>query len=199
MPAASLIVEPVTLDGPFVRLEPLEVRHAEILAKHADMQTFQHFTNMRPDSVDAAGMARFIERLRTLPAVVPFAIVHNGTNEAVGCTTYMDIRPEHRGLEIGMTWIGHDFRGTQVNPQAKFLMLRHAFETLGCERVQLKCDARNLQSQAAISKLGAKFEGRLRKHFVLPDGYVRDTMMYSIIREEWPDVAAGLLQRLGSP
>ncbi|AIE87493.1 GNAT family N-acetyltransferase [Fimbriimonas ginsengisoli] len=193
---APIVVEPVVLDGRRLRLEPLTPAHAPSLAPHADLALFQYFVRDRPFNADEAGLVAFIKHLAAMPNTVPFAMVVKETGEAVGCSTYMDIRHIHRGLEIGMTWIGRAHQGTFVNPEAKLLMLEHAFESIGCERVQLKCDARNLQSQAAILKLGAVFEGRLRKHFVLPDGFVRDTMMYSIVKSEWPGVKAGLLARL---
>jgi len=189
-------VEPVTLEGDWVRLEPLEERHAASMAAHGDMELYRHFAAVRPPEINEQGMLSFIQALKAQVDIVPFATVLRSTGETIGSTTFMDIRPAHRGLEIGTTWIAKAHQGTKVNPEAKWLMLRHAFEKLDAERVQLKCDARNLQSQAAITKLGAKFEGRLRKHFVLPDGFVRDTMMYSIIREEWPEVNEQLLARL---
>jgi RimJ/RimL family protein N-acetyltransferase len=109
----------------------------------------------------------------------------------------MDIRPEHRGLEIGWTWIGKAYQGTQVNPENKYLLLRHAFETLGAIRVQLKTDARNIQSQRAMAKLGAKLEGTLRNQIILPDGYYRHSVMFSVIADEWPEVKAAIERRLG--
>lgn len=189
-------VDRVTLQGEWVRLEPLEERHAASMAANGDMDLYEHFVALRPPEVSENGMISFIRALKAQADIVPFAIVLLATGEAIGNTTFMDIRPAHRGLEIGTTWIAKAHQGTKVNPEAKWLMLRHAFENLHAERVQLKCDARNAQSQAAISKLGAKFEGRLRKHFVLPDGFVRDTMMYSIIREEWPEINERLKARL---
>lgn len=145
-----------------------------------------------PEAVDA-----YVEALSRLSDVLAFAMVLQEEGSAVGVSTYMDIRPEHLGLEIGRTWIGRDHQGTRVNPGAKLLMLRHAFETLGCQRVQLKTDLRNTQSQRAIEKLGAVKEGVLRKQMVMPDGFVRDTVMYSITADEWPAVEARLLERLG--
>lgn len=189
-------VAPVTLQGESVRLEPLALHHAEDWARHVDLDLFRHFTAIRPPSPDVEGMREFIRLLLAQPDVVPFATLSLATGEAVGGTTFMDIRPSHRGLEIGMTWISREYQGTKINPEAKLLQLTHVFETLDAVRAQLKCDARNLQSQAAITKLGAKFEGRLRRHIVLPDGFVRDTMMYSIVAEEWPEVKAGLQRRL---
>jgi RimJ/RimL family protein N-acetyltransferase len=127
-----------------------------------------------------------------------FAIIDQGRGEAVGGTTYMDVAMADRRLEIGNTWLGRAAWRTAINTEAKLLLLRHAFETLGCHRVQMKTDARNLRSQAAIERLGAKREGVLRQHLVLPDGFVRDTVMYSVIAAEWPGVKArlqGLLNR----
>ena len=102
-------------------------------------------------------------------------------------TCYLDIRAKERGLEIGFTWLAKALQGTQVNPECKYLLLRHAFEEQHALRVQLKTDGRNKQSQRAIEKLGAVREGVLRKHMIMPDGYVRDTVMYSITeRQNWP-------------
>jgi RimJ/RimL family protein N-acetyltransferase len=128
---------------------------------------------------------------------LPFAIVLRETGQPVGSTSYFDIRPAHRGLEIGYTWYAQAYQGTHINPENKYLLLRHAFETLGAVRVQLKTDKRNLRSQHAIAKLGAKLEGTLRKHTILENGYIRDTVMFSITDDEWPEVKAGLEARLG--
>jgi RimJ/RimL family protein N-acetyltransferase len=107
----------------------------------------------------------------------------------------MDIDPPNACVEIGATWYTPTARGTSINPACKLLLLRHAFETLGCVRVTLKCDGRNLHSQRAITKLGATREGTLRKHRIQQNGFVRDTVMFSVIRDEWPTVRAGLEAR----
>jgi RimJ/RimL family protein N-acetyltransferase len=119
------------------------------------------------------------------------------TGQAVGVTSYLDIRAKDRGLEIGFTWLARQHQGSRVNPECKFLLLRHAFDGLAAVRVQLKTDSRNLQSQRAIEKLGAVREGVLRKQMVMPDGYVRDTVMYSVTHDEWPRVRELLAERLG--
>jgi RimJ/RimL family protein N-acetyltransferase len=119
------------------------------------------------------------------------------TGEPVGATAYLEIRPAHRGLEIGRTWIARPWQGTRVNPESKHLLLRHAFETLGALRVQLKTDLLNLRSQRAIEKLGARREGVLRQYQTRGDGTQRDTVMYSLVAAEWPAVKAGLEARLG--
>jgi len=180
-----------------VRLEPLSLRHLAGLQACVDLETFKYFAATAPISLEAGDVAAYLDQMLALPNVVPFAVVSKESGEVIGSTTYMDIRPIHMGLEIGMTWYVEGVRGTKVNPECKFMLLEHAFEKLGCHRVQLKTDGRNLQSQAAISKLGAKLEGTLRKHMVMRDGFVRDTVMYSILAEEWPVVRAGLLSRLG--
>jgi len=189
-------VEPVRLDGRIVRVEPLSVDHAPELWEVADPGLFPYmWTWADVSSVDA--FRSNIEALLAISDWCSFAIVSQETGKAIGTTSYLEIRPAHRGLEIGSTWIGRAYHGTLVNPENKYLLLRHAFETLGAIRVQLKTDGRNLQSQAAIAKLGAKLEGTLRKHVVMPDGYLRDTVMYSITDDEWPGVKAGLEARLG--
>ena len=129
--------------------------------------------------------------------MVPFAQVLIESGRAIGGTTYMDIQHANRGVEIGSTWIGRAHHGTRVNPEAKYLLLRHAFEEQGAIRVQLKTDSRNLQSQRAIEKLGAVKEGILRNHMIMPDGHYRHTVMYSLTDDEWPAAKARLEARLG--
>jgi ribosomal-protein-alanine N-acetyltransferase len=158
-------------------------------------EIFTYFSD-GPQTWTLEAFQAYIQALASRPAWCAFAIVLQETGEAIGETSYMDIRPAHRGLEIGHTWIARPHQGTRVNPENKYLLLRHAFEELEAVRVQLKCDARNLQSQRAIEKLGAQREGVLRKHIILPDGYVRDTVMYSIVEGEWPRVKASLEARL---
>ena len=109
----------------------------------------------------------------------------------------MNIAPEHRGLEIGGTWYGLEFQRTVVNTECKYLLLNYAFETLGCIRVQFKTDMRNERSQRAIERIGAKREGVLRNHMVMPDGKYRDSVFYSILDSEWPDVKKRLEEKLG--
>lgn len=189
-------IEPVSLEGRTIRLEPLERTHADGLLKAADPDIFRLLTGA-PKTWDVPGFEGYIDALLAQPAFLPFAIVARESEQAIGTTSYMDIRTAHRGLEIGSTWIGRAYQGTQINPECKYLLLRHAFEVLDFVRVQLKTDGRNQHSQRAIAKLGAKYEGSLRRHMILPDGYIRDTVMFSIISDEWPQVKAGLAARLG--
>ena len=188
-------VQPVTLSGRLVRLEPIDVRHAADLAQAASPELFTY--HFPPPSLSAEGFRAQIEHLRKLPNWLPFAIVLAATGRAVGVTCYLDIRAKDRGLEIGFTWLAKDHHGSLINPECKYLLLRHAFDGLGALRAQLKTDSRNVQSQRAIEKLGAVREGTLRKQMVMPDGYVRDTVMYSITNDEWPRVRELLIARLG--
>ena len=189
-------VRPLVLEGETIRLEPSTPDHAADLAQAVTEDTFMYYVSLLPNSLDEAGFVDFIQRLWAMGTTVPFTVIDKATGKAVGMTTYMDVRSEHKGLEIGMTWYAPEYRGTKVNPEAKLLLLTHAFETMGAVRVQLKCDARNLHSQAAIKKLGAVYEGTLRKQGIQLNGFIRDTAMFSIIAEEWPAVKQKLEFRL---
>lgn len=188
-------IQPVLLTGRTIRLEPLERRHAADMALAADADTFRYH-GLQPE-ISQAGFESYIDTLLSRAAMVPFAQVLIESGQAIGGTTYMDIQTANRGVEIGTTWIGRAYHGTMVNPEAKYLLLRHAFEEQGAIRVQLKTDSRNLQSQRAIEKLGAVKEGLLRNHMIMPDGHFRHTVMYSITDTEWPAVKSRLEARLG--
>ena len=188
-------IKPIVLEGPAARLEPLAARHAQSLAEVATPDLFTY--HFPPPEFTAAGFRALIGYISAMPGFCPFAIVEPKTGKAVGMTSYLDIRPQDRGLEIGFTWVAMPYQRTLINPQCKYLLLKHAFEDQNAVRVQLKTDLRNVQSQGAIEKLGAVREGVLRKHMVRPDGYIRDTVMYSIIADEWPAVRAKLEKRLG--
>jgi RimJ/RimL family protein N-acetyltransferase len=127
---------------------------------------------------------------------LPFAVIYLKSGRAVGATRYLNISSQHRHLEIGGTWYGVEYQGTAVNREAKYLLLQHAFEILGCVRVQLKTDARNQRSQRAIERLGATREGILRHDTITPEGYLRDSVYYSILDREWPEVKKNLEGRL---
>jgi RimJ/RimL family protein N-acetyltransferase len=203
----SAWVAPVTLHDPqytpTIRLEPLAPQHAPELYAAADPELFR-FTMQAPDEWSPAGFEAEARWTAALPGTLAFAILLAATGRAIGRTTFMDIKPEHRGLEIGRTWIGRAWQGTRVNPEAKFLMLRHAFEALvpTAIRVQLTTNGNNLHSQAAIAKLGAVREGLLRQARIMPPGLdrsapePRDWVVYSILDSEWPGVKARLEQRL---
>jgi RimJ/RimL family protein N-acetyltransferase len=129
---------------------------------------------------------------------LPFATIVSDGNRVVGSTRYMNIDAANHRVEIGTTWIAKSWQRTFVNTHAKFLMLRHAFEVLDCLAVEIRTHARNDQSRAAIERLGARLDGILRQHMIMPDGHIRDTAVYSILRDEWPGVKADLERRLAS-
>ncbi|MEP7039945.1 MAG: GNAT family protein [Chloroflexota bacterium] len=187
--------ERIVLAGRFVRLVPLEERHRDDLLAAAaqDPNTFQY---MSTDLSVGAGawQAYLADALR--PDYVAWATVDAATGRAVGASRFGDIAPEHGRVEIGWTWIAPSHQRTAVNTEAKLLQLGYAFDKLGATRVALKTDGRNLRSQAAIERLGAQREGTLRRHMRMPDGFVRDTVYFSILTEEWPAVKARLEERL---
>ena len=196
--AAEMRVESVVLEGAAVRLEPLTEAHTEGLYSAAqDPDTWLYMAS--DPSVSVAKMCAWVTAAvaaRDAGEAQPFAIVERASGRVVGSTRYFDISAHDRHLEIGHTWLAAAVRRSRVNTECKYLLLRHAFETLGAIRVQLKTDRRNERSQQAIERLGAVREGILRKHMILENGYVRDTVMYSITDDEWPAVKATLEARL---
>lgn len=196
--ADQMNIEPITLTGRIVRLEPLSEAHIPDLALVGLEEKIWHF--MRYGNVETVEQLRtWVREILALQAQgtdLPFAVNYLATGHAIGSTRYLSIEYNDRSLEIGGTWYGLDYQGTLVNTECKYLLLRHAFETLGCVRVWLKTDPRNLRSQHAIEKLGAVKEGVLRNHMILLNGYIRDSVIYSIIPEEWPAVKAKLEARL---
>lgn len=190
-------VRPLTLEHPAARLEPLRPDHARGLAAAAgSLETYRYFSR-GPTELTEPAMREFIDYLLGPAQTQPFCVIDPGTGNPAGITTYLDIKPAHRGLEIGWTWYAPHARGTLLNPAAKLLLLGHAFDTLDAIRVCLKTDERNAQSRAAILKLGAKFEGIIRESVIMPDGFHRSTAMYSVLAGEWPGVRVGLEARLG--
>lgn len=195
---------PRILEDEIVRLEPLSTDHAEELfhaGQEPDIWQYMPIPGFRTVEDTLAWIDESLaEQSKGLH--LPFAIVHKGEGRAVGSTRYLDIQRPHRSLEIGWTWIAPQFQRTAVNTECKFLLLRHAFEDLDTSRVTIKTDRRNERSQKAIERIGAKREGILRNHYIMWDGYVRDSVFYSVIDSEWPSVKAhllGLLQRSVTP
>lgn len=191
-------VGPVTLTGKYVRLEPLSEAHVAGLAEIGVGQDFWDFMLYgRMESVDdMRSWVRDILARGEKGTDLPFAVIHLASGRVAGATRYLNIMPMDRGLEIGGTWYGPGFQRTAVNTECKYLLLRHAFETLGCIRVQLKTDLRNVRSQKAIERIGAVKEGVLRNHMILPDGGIRHSVFYSILDGEWPQVKANLEKML---
>lgn len=195
---ADMEVKPVVLTGSHVRLEPMTEAHIPALAEIGVGQPFWHFMlygNM--SSVDdMRNWVLDILRRAQGGTDLPFVVVHLSSGRIAGATRYLNIAAKDRGLEIGGTWYGTDFQRTVVNTECKYLLLRHAFETLACIRVQLKTDSRNERSQKAIERIGAVREGVLRNHMILPDGYYRHSVFYSILNTEWPEVKKRLEEML---
>jgi N-acetyltransferase len=193
-----MTVEPVTLASTVVRLEPLSRTHAEGLYEAGQDQDIWTYMPMNP-SRSYETLVEWIIAAHS-PHQLAFAIIDVSSGKPIGSTRYLNIAEEHFGLEIGWTWLGQEARRTAVNTECKYLLLQHAFESLHAIRVALKTDSRNLRSQRAIERLGAVREGVLRKQMILEDGYQRDTVMYSIIADEWPMIKALLQQmRTGAP
>lgn len=186
-----------TLENADVRLEPLALEHAADLADgSADGEIWRTwYTRIpRPDEMEAEIEARLAQQ--RAGSMAPWAVVDPSSGRAVGMTTFCSIDEPNRRLEIGHTWIRRTAQGTRVNPAAKRVLLARAFEDLGCHAVELRTDWLNRQSRAAIARLGAKQDGVLRRHRIMPAGYVRDTVVLSILDSEWPGVKLGLDARL---
>jgi RimJ/RimL family protein N-acetyltransferase len=191
-------VKPVVLTGKHVRLEPMTEAHAPGLAEIGvgqpiwDFMVYGHMNSQE----DMRNWVRDINGRAQKETDLPFVVIHLASGRVAGATRYMNILPRDRGLEIGGTWYGLEFQRTAVNTECKYLLLRHAFETLGCIRVQLKTDRRNERSQKAIERIGAVKEGVLRNHMILPHGRYRDSVFYSIIDTEWSAVKKRLEEML---
>jgi RimJ/RimL family protein N-acetyltransferase len=193
----SAFLDAPVLSGRLVRLEPLALAHADDLAA-AVGDLARKWTTRIPAP---EGVAAEIERRLALAdrgQLVPWAICLAGSGRAVGMTGYLHLDEENRRLEIGSTWIGPGFQGTGVNADTKLLQLTRAFEALGCNAVELRTHSGNAQSRAAIERLGAHQDGVLRSHQLWKDGTLRDTVVYSILRAEWPAVRMRLQERVGS-
>ncbi len=192
---------PVRLEGTHVRLEPLHENHLPGLeAAGAYDEIWPWIQVRKPEPRDS--VRNWHTRALAAGArgeMVPFATVSRATGTVVGGTTFLDIGVADCRLEIGFTWLTPSVWRSAINTECKLLLLRHAFETLGANRVQLKTDSRNVRSQTAIARLGATREGVLRHHMVMPDGYLRDTVMFSIIKPEWPTVRVRLESLLAQP
>jgi N-acetyltransferase len=184
---------PIVLTGVHVVLTPMEVSHTEGLYEAGRSPEIWPYMPMRVRNVE--DMRRLVHEALAAQAKgleIPFVIVDRTTGRIVGSTRLMDLQPAHRGAEIGWTWLAPEMWRTVINTECKYLLLRHCFETLHLIRVTLKTDARNLQSQRAIERIGGVREGVLRHHRIMPDGYLRDSVYYSILAEEWSAVKARL-------
>jgi N-acetyltransferase len=187
------------LEGELVRLEPMKAAHEDGLWEASrDARTWQWLSIAQPQTRDElrayldAALASAEDGIE-----LPLVTVRRDDDAVIGSTRYLALRPEHRSVEIGWTWLTPAAWGTGANVEAKLLMLEHAFEDWGCLRVELKTDARNERSRGAMAALPAQFEGVHRKHMLVRDGERRDSAWYSVLDDEWPAVRANLLRRLG--
>jgi RimJ/RimL family protein N-acetyltransferase len=198
--ATEMMVTPVTLEGRRVRLDPLRRAH---LAGLAQVGLDEELWRWIPTPVRTAEeMTAYIETAiqeQERGVSLPFAILEKATGRAIGSTRYGNIERTHHRVEIGWTWVARNWQRTAVNTEAKYLLLRHAFETLGCMRVELKTDSLNERSRAAILRIGAREEGLFRNHMITSSGRIRHTVYFSIVESEWPAVKTRLESILNSP
>jgi RimJ/RimL family protein N-acetyltransferase len=190
-------LEPVTLEGGIVRLEPLAVSHHAALCEvglDPELWRLVPYRVSTPDEMrDYIGSALEAQAAGT---AIPFATIERASGRVAGSTRFMNIDTANRRVEIGATWLAAPWQRTAINTEAKYLMMRHAFETWGCIRVELKTDALNQRSRQAMLRLGAREEGTLRQHMVTWSGRLRDTVYFSILDSEWPGVKANLEAKL---
>ncbi|MFY9610615.1 MAG: GNAT family protein [Blastocatellia bacterium] len=191
-------ISPVTLEGQHVRLEPLSPAHEEsLIAAAGDGELWNSTVTIVPSR---ATMASYIASTLSAQAQgreLPFVIIRKSSDQVVGSTRFFHIERDHRRVEIGYTWLAASAQRTEVNTEAKLLLLTHAFERWRCIRVEFVTDVLNQQSRTAILRLGARQEGVLRNHMVMPGGRYRDSVCFSVIEAEWPEVKARLEAKLG--
>ena len=186
-------IKPVTLDGKHVRLEPVRLDQVAALWRAGAYEEIWRYMPVIMRSED--DMRTYIEaelRRQQAGLAVRFATIAKASEQPVGSTSYLNIDRQHRRLEIGGTWITPSWQRSAVNTEAKYLQLSHAFETLGCIRVEFKTDSLNVKSQQALVRIGAVQEGTFRNHMVMPDGRFRHSVYFSIVESEWPSVKAHL-------
>ncbi len=190
-------VHPVTLLGTYVRLEPLSLDHLDQLCELGlDPELWRLTTLTLRTREDMKAYVDTALREQATGSTLPFTTISLASERVVGSTRFGNIDCENRRVEIGWTWVGVPFHRTPVNTEAKFLMLQHAFETLGCIRVEFKTDSINERSRNALLRIGAKEEGTLRNHMIVHDGRFRHSVYFSIIESEWPEVKAKLEAKL---
>jgi len=193
-------IEPVTLEGRHIRLEPLDDTHFEGLCAIAfDEALWRLQVSRMHDREDLRQYVALARADQLRGSALPFATIDRASGQVVGSTRFGNIERTHRRVEIGWTWLARPWQRTAANTEAKLLMLTHAFERWGCLRVELKTDVLNEQSRRAMLRIGAREEGILRSHMQAWDGRRRDTVYFSILDHEWPEVRAGLAAKLAGP
>jgi RimJ/RimL family protein N-acetyltransferase len=188
---------PITLTGRHVRLEPMRPEHgAALLAAGRASEVWEWMPTRPVNPETMEGWLKKAMHAESQGREYPFVVTLVQSGRLVGSTRYLDVQEDDRNVEIGWTWYAPDTWGSIVNPEAKYLLMSHAFDDWGAIRVALKTDIRNVRSQSAIKKLGAKYEGMLRNQRIRPDGSYRDTVLFSITDREWPAVKSRLEQRI---
>jgi RimJ/RimL family protein N-acetyltransferase len=195
--AMEMVVSPVTLEGAHVRLEPLAKAHlAGLAAVGLDEELWLWIPVPVRTAEEMAGYIETALEEQERGVSLPFALIEKAARRVVGSTRYGNIDHAHHRVEIGWTWVAREWQRTAVNTEAKYLLLRHAFETLGCIRVELKTDSLNERSRTAILRIGAREEGIFRNHMITASGRVRHSVYFSVVDSEWPAVKARLESRL---
>lgn len=190
---------PITLEGQHVRLEPLSPAHEKsLIAAASDGQLWNSTVTIVPDETNMAAYIGEALQGQAQGVHLPFVIIQKSLGQVVGSTRFYNIDQNNRGVEIGYTWLAASAQRTSVNTETKLLLLTHAFEVWRCIRVAFITDVLNQQSRTAIVRLGAREEGILRNHMIMPNGRVRDSVSLSIIESEWPEVKALLEAKLNS-
>jgi len=193
----QMVFTPVILEGRHVRLEPLTLEHTAQLAEvglDADLWTWIPTPVRTPEEMSAYVQTALKEQ--ATGSTLPFALIEKSSGRTVGSTRYGNIDRDHHRVEIGWTWVARQWQRTPINTETKYLLLRHAFETLRCIRVELKTDSLNERSRAAILRIGARQEGIFRNHMITASGRIRHTVYFSIVDSEWPEVKARLEAKL---
>ena len=193
-------LKPVTLEGKHATVVPLELAHHDDLVKAVnDGELWQLWYTTIPKPNEVASEIQRRLSLQDTGTMLPFTVIENSKNQAIGMTTYMNGDARAKRVEIGSTWYRKRVQRSPLNTECKLMLLQHAFETLDCIAVEFRTHFFNHQSRLAIERLGAKLDGILRSHMVMADGTVRDTCSYSIIRNEWPTVKAHLIFQINKP
>ena len=193
----KMVIAPVILEGRHVRLEPLALEHAAGLAEVGlDAELWKWIPTPVRTPEEMSGYVQTALDDRTMGSSLPFVLIEQASGRSIGSTRYGNIDRDHYRVEIGWTWVARQWQRTAINTEAKYLLLRHAFETLKCIRVELKTDSLNDRSRAAILRVGATEEGTFRNHMITASGRIRHTVYFSILDSEWPQVKVRLQAKL---
>jgi RimJ/RimL family protein N-acetyltransferase len=194
---SEMAIAPATLEGRYVRLEPLTAEHTKALAEIGlDEDLWRWIPTPVRTMEEMSAYVQTALKEQANGSALPFALIERASGRVIGSTRYGNIDRAHYRVEIGWTWVARQWQRSSINTEAKYLLLRHAFETLKCIRVELKTDSLNERSRAAILRVGAREEGTFRNHMITASGRIRHTVYFSILDSEWPDVKARLESKL---